>query len=325
MNKHSSTNRKSIRPAGLGSALVQWIDSDYRADETETKSAAERIDWIRCAPFVVLHLGCLGVVWVGWSWFAVAAALTLYAGRMFAVTAFYHRYFSHRSYQTSRFWQFAFAVWGATAVQRGALWWAHHHRHHHRHSDKSTDTHSPRQRGFWWAHLGWFASSRNFRTDYTRIRDFAKYPELVFLNRFDALVPALFAVGLYGAGWLLELFVPALRTNGLQLLVWGFFISTTALFHVTCSINSVAHVMGRQRFKTDDESRNSLLLALFTLGEGWHNNHHHYMHSVRQGFYWWEIDFTYYALRVFERLGLIWNLRSVPARVYEQAQTKNAP
>lgn len=322
MNTQSQTNRRPSRYSGIGAALAQWFDSDYHADETTGKATADRIDWIRCLPFGILHLGCLGVCWVGWSWFAVATAAFLYFARMFAITAFYHRYFSHRSYQTSRLWQFIFAIWGATAVQRGALWWAHHHRHHHRHSDKKTDTHSPHQQGFLWAHLGWIASSRNFRTDYTRIRDFAKYPELVFLNRFDALIPALFAGALFGVGWLLERTAPSFGTTGPQLLVWGFFISTTALFHLTCSINSLAHVMGRKRFTTDDESRNSLLLALATMGEGWHNNHHHYMHSVRQGFFWWEVDLTYYMLKVFERLGLIWNLRSVPAHVYEQAGRK---
>ena len=212
-----------------------------------------------------------------------------------------------------------FAVWGASAVQRGALWWAGHHRHHHRHSDQETDAHSPGRKGFWWAHLGWFACAKNFRTDYSRVRDFAKFPELVFLNRFDSLVPAALAVGLFGTGCLLERFAPGLGTNGLQLLVWGFFISTTALFHFTCSINSLAHIIGRKRFATHDESRNSLLLALVTLGEGWHNNHHHYMNSARQGFFWWEIDVTFYALKVLERLGLIWDLRPVPAAVYDRA------
>ncbi len=325
MEKVIQNSQKPSRVAGRLTALVQWFDSDYEGGVTAAQERSERIDWFRCLPFVILHLGCVGVIWTGWSWFAVGAAAALYLGRMFAVTAFYHRYFSHRSFQTSRFWQFVFAVWGATAVQRGALWWAHHHRHHHRHSDTEADAHSPRKRGFLWAHVGWFACSRNFRTDYTRIRDFAKFPELVFLNRFDALVPALFAIALFALGWILEVAAPGLGVTGPQLLVWGFFISTTALFHLTCSINSLAHVVGRQRFATGDESRNSFLLALFTLGEGWHNNHHHYMHSTRQGFYWWEIDVTFYTLKLFEKLGLIWNLRPVPERVYATAAATPSP
>ncbi len=325
MDSPTQPNLTPRRSSGTLTALIQWFDSDFDAGKTAARTEADRIDWFRCLPFVALHIGCLGVLWTGWSWFAVLAALALYLVRMFAVTGFYHRYFSHRSFQTSRFWQFVFAAWGGTAAQRGALWWAHHHRHHHRHSDSDQDTHSPGRKGFLWAHLGWFTCSKNFRTDYTRIKDFAKYPELVFLNRFDSLVPALFAIALFLAGWILEKTAPGLATNGPQLLVWGFFISTTALFHFTCAINSLAHVMGRQRFATGDDSRNSLLLALATLGEGWHNNHHHYMHSTRQGFYWWEIDLTFYTLKLFERLGLIWNLRPVPRKVYDQARNAAEP
>lgn len=306
-------------------ALVQWFDSDYEAGQVAKRSSPEKIDWVRCLPFVFLHLGCLGVLWVGWSGFAVGAAVVLYLLRMFAVTAFYHRYFSHRSFKTSRWAQFLFAVWGASAVQRGALWWAGHHRHHHRHSDKEADTHSPHRKGFLWAHLGWFACAKNFRTDYSRVKDFAKFPELVFLNRFDSLVPAALATGLFGMGWALDRYLPGMGVNGPQLLVWGFFISTTALFHFTCSINSLAHIIGKKRFETGDESRNSLLLSLVTLGEGWHNNHHHYMNSARQGFYWWEIDVTYYALKVMQRLGLIWELRPVPVAVYAQAKNAVSP
>jgi len=317
MSATTNNTRPSLLRRGL-SALIQWFDTDCATTGADDNS--ERFEWIRCLPFIVLHLACFAVFWVGWSWFAVWTAVGLYLARMFAVTGFYHRYFSHRSFKTSRVVQFLFALWGATAVQRGALWWASHHRHHHRHSDKETDTHSPHRKGFWWAHLGWFACAKNFRTDYKRIPDFAKYPELVFLNRFDSLMPALLALTLYLTGWLLGEFAPGLGTSGPQLLVWGFFISTVALFHFTCSINSLAHVIGSQRYTTGDESRNSLLLALVTLGEGWHNNHHHYMNSTRQGFYWWEIDITYYLLKVFERLGLIWGLRPVPAKVYTQIE-----
>lgn len=321
--RSSISSRDSARGHGRLAALAQWFDSDYEAEQSATRESPDKIDWFRCLPFVFLHLGCLGVFWVGWSGFAVGAALALYLLRMFAITAFYHRFFSHRAFKTSRWAQLLFAVLGASAAQRGALWWAGHHRHHHRHSDKEDDTHSPRRKGFIWAHLGWFACAKNFRTDYSRVRDFAKFPELVFLNRFDSLVPMALAAGLFGAGWMLERFAPSLGTNGPQLLVWGFFVSTTLLFHFTCSINSLAHIIGKKRFATDDESRNSLLLAIVTLGEGWHNNHHHYMNSARQGFYWWEVDVTYYGLKVMERSGLIWELRPVPEAVY--ARAKAAP
>jgi len=234
---------------------------------------------------------------------------------MAAVTGVYHRYFSHKTYSTSRPMQFVLALWGGTTVQRGPLWWAYHHRHHHQHSDEEEDAHSPHVHGFWWSHIGWITSRRNFPTDYSKVRDLHRYPELVFLNRFDAIVPAVFAFALYGLGGFLHAHAPGLHTSAAQLLVWGFFISTTALFHGTSCINSMAHLMGRRRYETEDDSRNSFILALITLGEGWHNNHHRYMSATRNGFYWWEVDPTYYLLKGLSWTGLIWGLKSVPAAV----------
>ncbi|WP_395751362.1 acyl-CoA desaturase [Prosthecobacter sp.] len=301
--------------------LRQWHDSDYRPPGWKgDEHLPDGIDWRRCLPFIVLHAGCLAVFWVGFSWAALVAALLLYAVRMFAITAFYHRYFSHRSFRTSRWMQFLFAVLGNTSCQRGALWWASVHRHHHQHSDETPDAHSPRMRGFIWSHIGWLTSPKNFPTDYSRIRDLERFPELVFLNRHDQMVPLLYGALLWLAGWLLERHAPGLGTNGPQMFVWGFFISTTALLHATFFINSLAHVFGSRRFKTEDDSRNSLLLALLTLGEGWHNNHHRYSGSARQGFFWWEIDVSYYALKMLSWMGLIWDLKEVPPSVYREAE-----
>lgn len=300
-------------------SLIQWLDSDYpQLSWEEVRAQPDRPDLVRCLPFVFLHLGCLGVLWVGWSWTAVIAAIVLYLVRMFAITGFYHRYFSHRTFKTGRFRQFLFAVLGASAAQRGPLWWAYQHRHHHRHSDEEEDVHSPWQWGFWWAHIGWITSKRNFPTNYSQIKDLARFPELRFLNRFDLIVPALMAAGLFGAGYLLARYFPQLGVTGPQLLVWGFFISTTVLFHATSSINSFAHLFGRRRFATSDHSRNSFLLSLITLGEGWHNNHHRCMSATRQGFFWWEIDITYYTLKAMSWMRLVHDLRPVPESVYQE-------
>lgn len=313
--------RSSLK-AGLIS-LTQWVDSDYgNKDLAAIAAKPDRVEWVRVVPFVILHLACLGVLWVGWSWTAVVTAVVLYLVRMFAITAFFHRYFSHKTFQTSRVAQFLFGLVGASAVQRGPLWWAYQHRHHHLHSDEETDVHSPCRRGFWWSHIGWITSARNFPTDYSRVRDLAKFPELVFLNRFDSLVPLLLAVFLFALGRFLHVFFPGLGVTAWQMLIWGFFISTVALFHATSSINSLAHLLGRRRYATDDNSRNSWLLALITLGEGWHNNHHRYMNSTRQGFYWWEIDLSYYALKVISWTGLIWDLRPVPIAAYHEFGTR---
>lgn len=295
----------------LKDMLGHWLDSDYKRIEN-SKSLQEKVDWERCIPFVILHLGLIFLIWVGWSPTAVIAAVVLYILRMFAITGFYHRYFSHRTFKTSRVMQFVIAVWGNTAMQRGALWWAANHRHHHKHSDTEEDLHSPGVQGFWWSHIGWITCKRNFPTDYSQIKDLAKYPELVFLNRFDQLVPYLYGVAMYGIGYFLETVYPSLGVTAAQFFVWTFFVSTVALLHGTLFINSLAHVWGKQRFKTEDDSKNSALLALITLGEGWHNNHHRYPHSTRQGFRWWEFDPTYYGLKLMAWLGLIKNLRKVP-------------
>lgn len=293
-------------------SLRRWFDT---ADAEPLGADADRIDWLRALPFIGMHLACLGVIWVGISTVAVALAAGLYALRMFALTGFYHRYFSHRAFRTSRPVQFAFALIGAMCVQRGPLWWAAQHRHHHRHVDTPEDLHSPRQHGFWWAHMGWFLTPRGFRTDWASIPDWRALPELRLLDRFDLLAPVALAVAVYGLGEWLAVARPHWGTNGPQLLVWGFFISTVVLFHATVTINSLAHRFGSRRFETRDDSRNNALLALLTFGEGWHNNHHRFPGAARQGFRWWEIDLTWYGLRLLAALGLIRDLKPVPAEL----------
>ncbi len=304
-------------------AVLSWFDASATARPAD-EATRDRVDWARILPFAAMHAACLAVFWVGVSPLAVGAAVILYLLRMFAITGFYHRYFSHRTFKTSRGAQFVFAVLGASAVQRGPIWWAAHHRHHHAHSDKADDVHSPRQRGFLWSHMGWFLSRRHFAPDLGRVRDLLRYPELRWLDRFDILVPFLLALGLLLAGQWLEATRPELGVTGGQLLVWGFFISTVACYHGTYTINSLCHVWGRRRYATGDDSRNNFLLALVTLGEGWHNNHHRYPMSVRQGFYWWEIDITYYLLRVLAATGIVWDLKPVPREVRD-AHTAVAP
>lgn len=296
--------------------LKQWFDTDQ--DTTEFDPNDRSLDWVRCFPYFAMHLACLAVIWVGWSPVAVWTALGFYLIRMFAITGFYHRYFSHRSFKTNRFFQFLFALLGCTAVQRGPLWWAAHHRHHHRVSDQPGDLHSPVVDGFWWSHLMWFTSPANFKTHYDKIKDFSKFPELVFLTRYDLVIPFLFALAIFAGGWALEIFAPGLGTNRWQMLVWGFFISTIVLGHATFTINSLSHIFGKKHYQTKDNSRNNWFLAMITLGEGWHNNHHRFPGSVRQGFVWWEIDLTYYALRFLALFGIVWDLRPVPQRIIEE-------
>ncbi|HFJ9781882.1 TPA: acyl-CoA desaturase [Stenotrophomonas maltophilia] len=298
--------------------LQRWVDTSNATETTGEQPG--RIDWVRAVPFALMHLACIAVIWVGVSWTAVVVATALYAVRMFAITAFYHRYFSHRTFQASRPVQFVFAVIGASSVQRGPLWWAAHHRHHHRHADQPLDPHSPREGGFWRSHMGWFLTREAFATDLSRVPDLARFPELRWLDRFDTAIPVLLAVGLYALGAALERWAPGLHTTGPQLLVWGFFISTIVLFHATVTINSLAHRFGRRRFETRDDSRNNLWLALLTFGEGWHNNHHFFPGTVRQGFRWWEVDLTWYGLRAMAALGLVKGLKPIPEWVLAKAR-----
>jgi len=252
-----------------------------------------------------IHAACFLAFFTGVN----ASDLALCAGaffvRIFAITGAYHRYFSHRTYRTSRFMQFVLGFLGTSAVQKGPLWWAATHRMHHRYSDGPGDPHSPRD-GFYWSHQGWVADGRWDDTRFDRVRDLAKYPELMWLNRWHVVAPITLAVFCYAVG-------------GFSGLVWGFAISTVITWHSTYTINSLAHRWGSVRYDTGDDSRNNLFLALLTLGEGWHNNHHFHQSSARQGFYWWEIDITYYILRGMQAVGLVWDIKGPPARVYREA------
>lgn len=292
-------------------ALRAWFDASADASQD---TRGERLDWLRVVPFLLLHVGCLAVFAVGASRAALLVAAALYAVRMFAVTAFYHRYFAHKTFRASRALQLVFAVLGACAAQRGPLWWASQHRHHHAHADAEADVHSPHRHGFWRSHCGWFLSRESFRTRTELVPDLLRFPELRFLDRFDVLVPLALAAALYVTGEWLASTSPQLGTSGLQMLVWGFCVSTVAVYHVTFAINSFAHRFGHRRFATRDESRNNFWLALFTFGEGWHNNHHRFPGSARQGLRWWEIDLTWYGLRVLSALRVIRDLRVVPQK-----------
>jgi stearoyl-CoA desaturase (delta-9 desaturase) len=307
---------RSFRPFSiLLRTITRWYDRGRGNQPLEHEELPDRIDWGRSMPFILMHLVCLTAFWTGVSPVAFLVAVIAYAVRMFAITGFYHRYFSHRSFKTSRAAQFVFALLGVAAVQRGPVWWAAHHRHHHANSDQANDVHSPAQHGFWRAHLGWFLNIKGFVPNYGLVKDLMRFPELRWLDRFDLVVPVLLGVGIFGLGVLLENTAPELGTNGWQMLVWGFFISTVACSHVTYTINSLSHLFGSQRYRTGDTSRNNWLLAILTFGEGWHNNHHYYPNSSRQGFFWWEYDLTYYVLKMLSWLGIIWDLKPVPIAV----------
>jgi len=262
-------------------------------------------------PFVLVHLSCIAAIWSGVTWSALALCAALYLVRMFAVVAGYHRYFSHRAFATGRAFQFVLAVLAQSSAQKSVLWWAAKHRHHHIHSDTEQDVHSPRRKGFVYSHVGWIFDREHDQADLSKVADLTRWPELVWLKRFE-LLPAivLATVCLLVAGW-----------SGL---VVGFLWSTVLLYHATFCINSLAHVRGSKRYVTGDDSRNNWLLAILTLGEGWHNNHHAFQSSARQGFKWWEVDVAYYLLKTMSWLGLIWDLKTPPEHVLRNEQRLGA-
>jgi stearoyl-CoA desaturase (delta-9 desaturase) len=258
-------------------------------------------------PFVLVHLACFAAIWTGVTWEAAAIGVVLYWLRMFGITAGYHRYFSHRSYATSRVFQFILACLAQSTAQKSVLWWAAKHRHHHLFSDTEHDAHSPRHTGFLFAHVGWIFTPNHEKADLVKVGDFTKYPELMWLRKYELAPAAVLALITFLIG-------------GWPGLVVGFFWSTVAVYHATFCINSLAHVHGSKRYVTGDDSRNNWVLAFFTMGEGWHNNHHAYQASVRQGFRWWEIDPTFYIIKALSWVGIVWDLKSPPEAVLRNEQ-----
>lgn len=272
-------------------------------------NAGEKINWLSSIPFFIVHLMPFCAIFTGVSWFDIGLCIFLYYARMFFVTAGYHRYFSHRSYKLNRVMQFIMAFMAGTCAQKGPLWWASHHRQHHRYSDTEKDIHSP-IRGFWWSHVGWILCDRFNETQLDQISDFAQYPELRWLDKWHVVPPIMLGAAVYLIGGASALFI-------------GFFLSTVLLYHGVFLINSLAHVFGRRRYVTRDTSRNSLILALLTCGEGWHNNHHHYQSTAKQGFFWWEIDVSYYILKVMSWLRLVKDLRVPTQKVLLRGQVRD--
>ena len=318
MNENESAIPAENPPLARLSAFWRWLFNDDAFYSRINEEQKDKIDYFRLSVFVLIHIGCIAILWVGVSLSAVLFAISLYGLRMFFITAFYHRYFSHRSYQVNRFMQFVMAVAGCTCGQRGPLWWASHHREHHLKSDTDADPHSPKN-GMINSHTLWFLKKGHFAMKPERIRDMLKYKELLILERVDWIPFIALAVFCYAFGAVLSGAFPELGTSGSQMLVWGFFVSTIVLYHATYTINSLCHRYGRRRFDTNDDSRNNFWLALLTLGEGWHNNHHRYPASTRQGFYWWEIDMSYLLLWFMSQIGLVSSMRPVPVQVMQEA------
>ena len=297
-------------------SILKWICPPPETFE-EPSAEGGKVEWFRCLPYVVIHLACITAFCFPVTLPCILIALLSYVVRMFAITAFYHRYFSHRSFKTSRLVQFVGATVACSSGQRGPLWWAAHHRRHHKHSDTDSDVHSPHTSSFLWSHTLWFMTDYAVPTFLKEIPDWLKFRELRFLNRFDWIPVVALALSCYWIGdstW----FQSLTGLTGMTTLIWGFLVPTILLYHATFAVNSIAHLFGSRRYDTKDGSKNNFWLALFTLGEGWHNNHHFFPAAARQGFRKREIDLTYYGLRIMAFFGLVNNLRPVPAWVKDK-------
>lgn len=298
-------------------SLSKWVCPPPETHD-EPLGSEGRVEWFRCLPYVLIHLITILAFFYPFSVACLAVALISYSVRMFSITAFYHRYFSHRTFKTSRLVQFIGAFIACSSGQRGPLWWAAHHRRHHRHSDTDEDVHSPNSKSFLWSHTLWFMTDYAVPTFLKEIPDWLKFKELRFLNSFDWIPLLLLGFACFYApevSWIADI----TGLSNMQMLLWGFFVPTIALYHATFAVNSITHLYGSRRFNTKDESRNNWIVSIFAFGEGWHNNHHFFPGSARQGFFKGEFDLTYYGLRFLSFFKLVRDLRPVPAWVKDKA------
>ncbi len=263
-------------------------------------------------PLILVHLALFTLPVVPPTFAAVMVLLVVTRVAGHGVTVGFHRGLAHHSYRTSRWFRFVLAAAGCTALQNGPLWWVLHHRRHHAHSDVPGDVHSPVVDSFWHAHVGWLFTADRTRPDFSTVRDLARYPELVWLDRLWML-PGAAAAGLsyLAAGW--------------AGVVWGFALGTVLVFQVTFAVNSIGHRWGARRFATREGSRNNFVLGILALGDGWHNNHHRAPRSARHGLAWYEHDMGYQIIRLFRVCGLVWDVRQPPAEVLAAARTPAAP
>jgi stearoyl-CoA desaturase (delta-9 desaturase) len=277
----------------------------YKIDKNSSSNANDAYSLVVISLVLAIHLLPIFAFFTPFSLNDVCLFLVSYALRVFALTAGYHRYFSHKAFETNRFFQFFLAYFAACSLQGGPLWWASHHRHHHHTSDENSDVHSPVRSGFFHSHFLWFMQKKNLKAHYCLIKDFSQVPELRMLERYWYLAPLPMMLILYLIGdW--------------NYIVWGFFVPTLFVNNVTYCVNSLVHLYGNRPYKTQDHSKNNWWVALLTFGEGWHNNHHRYAGSANQGFCWYQIDITYYLLKMLSTLRIVKNLKKVPSKILKE-------
>ena len=258
-----------------------------------------KIKWDILAGILFIHAGALLAPFTfTWSAFWVFMVLQFATG-LLGITLCYHRLLAHRSFQVPKWLEYVLTVFGTLAIQGGPIKWVSTHRVHHAFSDRPQDPHSP-TRGFWWAHVLWlFAYDEvlDHPVKYRRFApDLARDPVHVWIEKTSGLQSTLLALALFALG-------------GWPWLVWGFFFRATFVYHITWFVNSAAHLWGYQSYETNEGSCNNWWVALLSYGEGWHNNHHAYLHSAAHGLRWWELDITYMTIRLLAWMKLASRIR----------------
>ena len=297
------------------SFLDRWLWRVGLLDPQRRQRVNLRVLAVIIAFHLLALLGC--VPWL-FTWSGLAWALAgLYLFGTLGVNIGYHRLLTHRGFVCPRWLEHGLALLGACCWQGSPMSWVAMHRRHHQHSDEPDDPHSPRT-GFFWSHMGWFLI---YDPAIYNLSTYDRYARDLLLDRFYKWLerPVVWR-NLHRAQWAIFVGLGALvgglatwsPTGAVQLalswLVWGVFVRTVAVWHITWSVNSVTHVWGYRNFDTHDDSRNNWLVGLISNGEGWHNNHHAQPRCAAHGQRWWEVDVSYRTIRLLERVGLAWGV-----------------
>lgn len=254
----------------------------------------QHLNWLTTSVLILLHAGAIAALFLfNWRDFAIAVFLYWMATGL-GISMGYHRLHTHRSYQVPLLVEYFFAFCGALTLEGGPIFWVAVHRLHHQNSDQPGDPHSPRD-GAWWSHMGWIllgeTNHNNTRLMSKYAPDLAKHKFYIWLNNYHWVPTVVLAAA-------------TLALGGWALMLWAVFFRIVFGLHATWLVNSATHMWGARRFATRDDSRNTWWVALFTFGEGWHNNHHAHPTSARHGLAWYEFDLSWLQIRLLRRLGV---------------------
>jgi sn-1 stearoyl-lipid 9-desaturase len=282
------------------------------SDLGKSPSTDNEINWVTATAMFLFHVGAMAALFFfSWKMVLVAAFLYWVSGSL-GIGMGYHRLLTHRGYKTPKWLECFLTVCATLALEGGPIFWVATHRIHHQYSDKDGDPHSPVD-GTWWAHMGWILMGKSMHHDTTTL---SRYVPDLAKDKFHVWITKFHYVPMIVLGFVL------LAIGGLPLVLWGVFFRTVFGLHATWLVNSATHMIGTRRFQTRDLSTNSWWVALFSFGEGWHNNHHAHPVSARHGLAWYEVDFNWYGIWIMKKLGLAQKVYTIA--LPEKAQANQA-